>query len=200
MGFICSGSSFAKKRMSILNDILDHNREFVARSEYERFRTDRFPDKKIVVVTCMDTRLIELLPAAMNLRQGDAKILKTAGAVVAHPFGSVMRSIMVAVYELGAAEICVVGHHDCGMTNLSYERILDKAQTRGVSGESITMLRNSGIDLNKWLSGFENVYDAVRSSVGVIRNHPLMPKDVQTHGLVIHPETGKLEVVDDSRG
>ena len=39
---------------------------------YEQFRTDIFPDKKLVVLTCMDTRLVELLPRAMNLRNGDA--------------------------------------------------------------------------------------------------------------------------------
>src|SRR5438034_8863571 len=113
-------------KMSILNDILEHNRAFVARGDYKPFATDRFPDKKIVVVTCMDARLIELLPAAMNLRQGDAKILKTAGAIVSHPFGGIMRSILVAVYELDAREVLIVGHHDCGMTGLSCARIIDK--------------------------------------------------------------------------
>src|SRR5437870_12555832 len=113
--------------MSILQEILTHNRAFVARREYVQFQTDRYPNKKIVVVTCMDTRLVELLPAAMNLRQGDAKFLKTAGAVVSHPFGGIMRSILVAVYDLGAEEIAVVGHHNCGMTGLSCARILDKA-------------------------------------------------------------------------
>ena len=47
--------------MSILNDILTDNRALVARGDYKPFRTDRFPDKRIVVVTCMDTRLLELL-------------------------------------------------------------------------------------------------------------------------------------------
>ena len=105
--------------MSILPEILEHNRRFVAEREYQRFETDRWPNKRIVVVTCMDTRLVELLPAAMDLRQGDAMVLKTAGAIVAHPFGSIMRSILVAVYDLGAEEIAVVGHHDCGMAGLS---------------------------------------------------------------------------------
>ena len=47
----------------------------------------------------MDTRLTELLPRSMNLRNGDAKIIKSAGAVVTHPFGGIMRSIIIAVYE-----------------------------------------------------------------------------------------------------
>src|SRR6185503_10152832 len=132
--------------MSQLSEILDHNRTFVERKEYEPFRTTRFPDKKLVVLSCMDTRLVELLPRAMNLRQGDAKIIKNAGAIVSHPFGSVMRSILVAVYELGAAEVAVVGHYGCGMTGLSCARVLDKARHRGVPEETLTMLKNSGID------------------------------------------------------
>src|SRR5579863_8678195 len=137
--------------MSILSDILDYNAGFVERREYEPFRTDGFPDKKLAVLTCMDTRLVELLPRAMNLRNGDAKVIKNAGAIVSHPFGSVMRSVLVAVYELMAVEVAVVGHHGCGMTGLSCERILDKARARGVTPETLNLLSRSGIDLPKWL-------------------------------------------------
>ena len=115
--------------MSQLSEILSFNREFVSTKAYESFLTDRYPDKKIVIVTCMDTRLTELLPKAMNLRNGDAKFIKIAGAVVAAPFGSVMRSILVfAIYSLGAEEIYVVGHHDCGITGMGHEVILKQAR------------------------------------------------------------------------
>jgi carbonic anhydrase len=179
----------------VIADILNHNRNFVAQKRYESLRTDRFPNKGIVVVTCMDTRLVELLPQAMDLRQGDAKILKTAGAVVSHPFGSVMRSILLAVYELNANNICVVGHHDCGMTGLSCARIVEKARARGISDDTFRTLKNSGIDLEKWLVGFESVEIGVRESVEVIRNHPLLPSDVRVHAMLISPETGKLDVL-----
>jgi carbonic anhydrase len=182
--------------MSILPEILEHNRQFVANREYEQYRTDRWPNKRIVIVSCMDTRLVELLPAAMNLRQGDAKVLKTAGAIVAHPFGSIMRSILVAVYQLGAREIAVVGHHDCGMTNLNSEQILGAARERGIDASAIDTLRNAGIDLDRWLSGFATPADGVKQSVATIRNHPLLPPDVLVHGLLISPETGKLDVLD----
>src|SRR5690349_10432858 len=121
--------------MSLISDIFAHNTSFVQKREYEPYRTDRFPEKKLVVLSCMDTRLVELLPRAMNLRQGDAKLIKNAGAIVSHPFGSIMRSILVAVYELGAAEVVVVGHHGCGMTGLDAGRILEKARQKGVSEE-----------------------------------------------------------------
>jgi carbonic anhydrase len=183
--------------MSILSDILAHNATFVERREYEPFRTDAFPDKKLVVLTCMDTRLIELLPRAMNLRNGDAKIIKNAGAIVSHPFGSVMRSILVAVYDLMAGEVAVVGHYGCGMTGLSSANVLQKATARGVSEETLRTLQNSGIDLQKWLTGFDSPEDGVRQSVQVIRQHPLLPKDVPVHGLMISPDTGRLDLLED---
>ena len=58
-------------------------------------------------------------------------------------------------------------------------------------------LRNAGIDLDNWLTGFDNVEDSVRHTVKVIRNYPLMPADIAVHGLVIHPTTGKLTLVVD---
>lgn len=52
----------------------------------------------------MDTRLIELLPRAMNMRAGDAKIIKTAGGIVAHPFGGAWRACGVQWGEGGICE------------------------------------------------------------------------------------------------
>ena len=183
--------------MSLLGNLLAHNREFVSNREYEKFETDKFPDKNLAVLACMDARLVELLPQAMGLKNGDAKLIKNAGALVTHQWGSVMRSLVVAVYELRAEEICVVAHHDCGMRAIDPARILASAQERGVSADTIATLRGAGIDLDSWLKGFDNVHDSVRHTVATIRSHPLMPKDIPVHGLVIHPATGQLDVVVD---
>jgi carbonic anhydrase len=183
--------------MSILSDILDHNVQFVERREYEPFLTDGFPDKKLVVLTCMDTRLVELLPRAMNLRNGDAKVIKNAGAIVSHPFGSVMRSLIVAIYELSAAEVAVVGHYGCGMTGMSSDRVLQKAVARGVSSQMLQTLEHAGVDLKSWLKGFHSPEEGVRQSVDVIRQHPILPRDVPVHGMMIDPETGRLDLLTD---
>ncbi len=183
--------------MSFLTEVLEYNKSFVERKEYEPYRTGPLPDKRLVVVSCMDTRLLELLPRAMNLRNGDVKMIKNAGAIVSHPFGSVMRSILVAVYNLDAHEVVVVGHHGCGMTGLDSGKLLEKAKQRGISPELISTLAHAGIDLAHWLTGFDKVEDGVRHSVQVIREHPLLPGDIPVHGLVIHPETGKLDLLVD---
>lgn len=184
-------------KMSLLNNIVAHNEQFVENKQYEQFLTSKFPDKKMVILTCMDTRLTELLPRAMNLRNGDAKIIKNAGALVSHPFGSIMRSLIVAVYELSAEEVFVVGHYDCGMTGLNSEKVLGKARERGVPDKLIRMLEHAGIELDRFLTGFERVHDSVVNSVDVIRNHPLLPANLPVHGLIISPETGRLDVITD---
>jgi carbonic anhydrase len=187
--------------MSALPEILSHNAAFVANKDYEEFLTSPLPNKRLVVITCMDTRLVELLPKAMGIRNGDVKMIKTAGAIVTHPFGSVMRSVLVAVYQLEADEIAVVGHHGCGMTGLSPGTVLDKARQRGISSQVLSTLSHAGVDLSRWLTGMESPEAGVLASVDLIRNHPLLPKDIAVHGLIMHPETGKLDVVTtDDRG
>lgn len=183
--------------MSLISDILGHNSQFVEQKQYEPLRAQKASHPRLVVLTCMDTRLMELLPRAMNLRPGDAKIIKNAGAIVSHPFGSIMRSILVAIYELGAGEVAVVGHHDCAMTGLNSQSILDKARGRGVSEQVLSTLRRAGVDMQRWLSGFDSVEDGVRQSVQMIRDHPLLPRGVPVHGLIIDPQTGKLELIAD---
>ena len=66
----------------MIDQIIDYNRSFVAQKGYEKYITDKYPDKKLAVLTCMDTRLMELLTAALGLKNGDAKIIKNAGGFI----------------------------------------------------------------------------------------------------------------------
>ena len=177
-----------------LKNIMDFNNDFVTNKDYETFKTTKYPDKKIVVLSCMDTRLTELLPKAMNLKNGDAKFIKNAGGVVMHPFGSVMRSILVCVYEFKVKEVYVVAHLHCGMSNLNTEKLVDKIVKRGIGEDTINLLSNSGIDVKEWLSGFESVESSLVQTVSEVKSHPLIPKDVAVHGLIMDPETGKLQL------
>ena len=181
--------------MSKLEEILAFNKAFVEDKEYEKYRATKNPNKKLVILSCMDTRLTELLPKALNLKNGDVKLIKNAGASIMHPFGSIIRSIVVAVYEFQTDEVLVIGRHGCGMSNLNVDKTLEKAMERGISEDVINTLSNSGIDVKKWLHGFNSVEESVRESVDIIKKHPLIPKDIKVHGLIIDPETGKLDVV-----
>ena len=74
----------------MIEQIVEYNKKFVENKGYESYLTSKYPNKKLAVLTCMDTRLTELLPAALGLKNGDAKIIKNAGGVITHPYGSVV--------------------------------------------------------------------------------------------------------------
>ncbi len=113
-----------------------------------------------------------------------------------------MRSIVVAIYELHADEIFVIGHEGCGMSNTSSSRIKEKMIEEGIQPETLKILEYAGIDLDEWLHGFDCVRDSIRKSVSMIKNHPLIPKHILIHGLLMNPDTGAVEVLvngDDSQ-
>lgn len=177
----------------MIEKILEYNRRFVDKAAYKPFATSKYPERKLAIVTCMDTRLVELLPAALGLKNGDFKIIKNAGATITNPFDSTMRSILVAVYELGVNEVMVIGHTNCGVQGMDASKMLCLMKQRGVSDEHITLMRHCGIDLDSWLHGFDDTAKAVAETVDLIVNHPLMPPEgISVRGYVIDSVTGEL--------
>ena len=179
----------------MIDQILEYNRRFVEDKGYERFATDKYPDKKIAIVACMDTRLVELLPAALGLRNGDVKIIKNAGATITNPFDSAKRSLLVAVYELGVTEIMIIGHTGCGVQGMDANEMLHLMRSRGISEEHIRLMEHCGIDLKAWLHGFEDTDQAIHETVDLVSNHPLMPEGISVAGYVMDSYTGALRPV-----
>lgn len=176
----------------MIDEILRYNKEFVAGKGYEKYKTSKYPDKRIAIVTCMDTRLVELLPAALGLKNGDVKIIKNAGGTITSPFDSTMRSLLVAVYELGVNEIMVIGHTGCGVQGMDAQEMLELMKERGISQEHIDLMGHCGIDLKSWLHGFDDTAEAIQETVDLIGHHPLMCADVRVAGYIMDSETGAL--------
>ena len=53
----------------MIDQIINYNKTFVENKGYEKYLTDKYPDKKLAVLSCMDTRLTELLPAALGVKE-----------------------------------------------------------------------------------------------------------------------------------
>ena len=176
----------------MINEILEYNRRFVAEKSYEQFATDKYPNKKLAIVTCMDTRLIQLLPAALGLKNGDFKIIKNAGGTITNPFDSTVRSLLVAIYELGVNEVMIIGHTGCGVQGMDSAEMQHLMKERGIPEKNITLMKHCGIDLDSWLHGFDDTEAAVRETVDLVRNHPLIPKDVSVKGYIMDSVTGEL--------
>lgn len=180
----------------MIDEILEYNRQFVATEGFRQFATSKYPDKRIAIVTCMDTRLTHLLPAALGIKNGDVKMIKNAGGTITNPFDSTMRSLIVAIYELGVNEVMVIGHTGCGVQGMNAAHMLQLMRERGIDEEHISLMRHCGIDLDSWLHGFDDTEAAVHETSDLIRNHPLIPHDITVRGFIIDSETGLLTQLD----
>lgn len=120
-------------------------------------------------------------------------MIKNAGGTITNPFDSTMRSILVAVYELGVNEVMIIGHTGCGVQGMNAAHMLQLMRDRGIDEEHISLMRHCGIDLDSWLHGFSETSDAVAETVDLVRNHPLMPRDVRVAGYIMDSVTGELK-------
>ncbi len=61
----------------IIEEIIKYNEQFSSQQGLlEKYLTSKYPDKKLAILSCMDTRLTALLPAALGLKNGDAELIK----------------------------------------------------------------------------------------------------------------------------
>ena len=44
----------------MIEELLKYNKDFVEKKQYEAFVASKYPNKKIAILSCMDTRLTEL--------------------------------------------------------------------------------------------------------------------------------------------
>ena len=115
--------------MTILEDVLKDNKEFVENFEGEEM--SHHAAKKLAILTCMDCRLIDFFEPALGLKRGDAKIVRNAGNSIVGE--DAIRSIGAALYNLGAEEVMVVGHTECGMAGADAEALKEKMIARGIA-------------------------------------------------------------------
>lgn len=155
----------------------------------------KYPNRNLAVLTCMDTRLLDFLEPAMGLRRGEAKIIKVAGNTAFEDFDSVIGSLMVAVYELHVHDIIVMGHDDCGMLKTTSDSLCQKMADEGIDAAAIETVRPR---LQAWADPIGDVDASVRQTVQCLRNNPYLPDTLSIYGMVIHPHTGEIRVVDDN--
>lgn len=174
----------------MLDEILAHNKEFV--EDYEGEELSHHPQKKLAILTCMDCRLTGFLEPALGIGRGDAKIIKNAGNTIVGE--DAIRSIAAAIFSLGAEEVIVVGHTECGMAGSDPKVLRQKMIDGGIEEAEIDK-----VDLKAWSGVFDDEEENVIETVETIRNHPLIPENVPIHGVMLDIVSGEVEVVVDDR-
>jgi carbonic anhydrase len=166
--------------MSVIDEVLAANETYARTHELRRL-TPR-PERKLAVLTCMDTRLST---RTLGLKEGDAHIIRNAGGIVTD---DTLRSLVVSHYLLGTEEFMVVNHTDCGlMLTTEHElrtRIQNRAGTEAISPS--------------FFYAFQNIDENVRHQLQKLRTHPWIPKEITVRGFVYDVMSGLLREIKDA--
>jgi len=163
--------------MSVIDEVLQAN-EIYSRTHELRRLTPR-PERKLAVLTCMDTRLsIQTL----GLKTGDAHIIRNAGGIVTEDS---LRSLVVSHHLLGTEEFMVINHTDCGLMHTTEQDLRTRIQNR--SGTTAIV--------PAFFYAFQNVEENVRHQLQKLRTHPWIPKEVAVRGFVYDVTSGKLREI-----
>src|ERR1700745_3271336 len=108
--------------MSVIDEVLAAN-EVYSRTHELRRLTPR-PERKLAIVTCMDTRLSI---RTLGLKTGDAHIIRNAGGIVTD---DTVRLLVVLHYLLGTEEIMIINHTDCGLMHSTEHDLRTRIQNR----------------------------------------------------------------------
>jgi len=165
--------------MSVIDEVIAANQIYSHTHELREL-TPR-PQRKLAVLTCMDTRLSI---RTLGLKTGDAHILRNAGGIVTE---DAVRSLVVSHYLLGTEEIMVVNHTDCGLMKASEEDLRARVESRA----------GSAVVSPSFFYAFQNIEENVRKQLQKLHAHPWIPKTLAVRGFVYDVTTGLLREVKD---
>lgn len=163
--------------MKGFDDLLAANAGFAARFHGEQL--EGRAARGLAVVTCMDSRIEPL--KMLGLSNGDAKILRNAGARVTD---DVLRTLVLAVHLLGVDRVMVVAHTDCRMAKVSDDEV------------HAAIAEQAGLDTRSLnFRTIDDQAESLRSDVQKVRSSPYLPRDLAVVGCLYDVNTGMVEVV-----
>ncbi|HLX00006.1 MAG TPA: carbonic anhydrase [Candidatus Acidoferrales bacterium] len=166
--------------MSVIDEVLAAN-EVYSRAHELRRLTPR-PERRLAILTCMDTRLSI---RTLGLKTGDAHIIRNAGGIVTE---DTLRSLVISHYLLDTQEFMVINHTDCGLMLASEQDLRARIETRsGTTAESPSTFY-----------AFQNLEENVRHQLQKLRSHPWVPKEVAVRGFVYNVTSGRLREISGS--
>src|SRR6266852_5113346 len=163
--------------MTVIDEVLAAN-EIYSRNHELRALTPR-PERKLAVLTCMDTRLSI---RTLGLKTGDAHIIRNAGGIVTDDS---LRSLVISHHLLGTEEIMVINHTDCGLMTTTEHDLRNRIQNR----------TGTAAVAPAFFYTFQNIEENVRHQLQKLRTHPWIPATVAVRGFVYDVTSGRLREI-----
>jgi carbonic anhydrase len=163
--------------MDVIDELIANNVDYAAALAVRSL--DVRPSRQLAVVTCMDSRLDVF--AALQLRDGEAHILRNAGGVISD---DVIRSLAVSQRRLGTRAVMLIHHTDCGMQTLTDDGF--RAELQQATGVAPAFAIESFVDVDS----------DVRQSIMRVRRSPFLPHTDNVRGFVYDVDTQLLREVE----
>ncbi|PAD89491.1 carbonic anhydrase [Niallia circulans] len=152
--------------------------------------------KKVLFLMDVGYGLESIIKEETNIQPENMLTIKCFGPVISNPFGDIMRSIIIAVFQENVEEIFVVGTSNEVNRFISLEgQFKSRIQTLDYLLQN-SMPEFTGETINEWLNGKQNTGDNIKNCVKMICHHPLVPPTVKVRGLLINHQDGKSSVVE----
>ncbi len=168
--------------MDVIDELVLNNAAFAASQPAQHL--DVRPRRRLVVVTCMDSRLDVF--KALGLQEGEAHILRNAGGVITD---DVIRSLAVSQRRLETRAVMLIHHTDCGLQKLTDDGF--RAELQAATGVAPAFA----------IESFADVDADVRQSILRVRRSPFVLHSDRVRGFVYEVDThGLREVAVDPEG
>ena len=161
--------------MAAIDDVLEANRRYA--EQFHHAGAPRPPTRKLVVVSCMDTRVgvSELL----GLSLGEAHIIRNAGGIVTE---DVLRSLVISHYIGGTQEVMIINNTKCGMLTFTDDELM--ARIHKATGKAAVV--------PACFHAFTDLEENLRRQVRKVQSHPWIPQSVSVRGFIYDVDSGRL--------
>ena len=158
-----------------IDDLLDHNRDYVARHGHRVLPTE--PQRRLAVLTCMDSRLD--LFGALGLDLGEAHLIRNAGGLATD---DAIRSLLLSQRLLGTRTIMVIHHSRCGLESFVEDELV------------ATITAETGVRPPFRLGAYRDVDADVLATIAALRDSPFID-DTDVRGFVFDVDDGTIREV-----
>ena len=166
---------------NILREVLAASQKYAA-DFGDKARLAMPPARHFAILTCMDVRLD---PAKFaGLAEGDAHVVRNAGGRASD---DAIRSLVISYKLLGTEEWFVIHHTNCGMefftNDVMRELLANSLETAALTDKGFQDVgKGPGSragEFIEWLT-IRDQEQSVRDDVQRIREHPLVPENMQS--------------------
>ncbi|KAF9504779.1 hypothetical protein BS47DRAFT_1354749 [Hydnum rufescens UP504] len=146
--------------------------------------------RRILIITCMDARILPTPTAAFGLPVGSAFTVRNAGV---ERDSEALRSVVIAQQRLTTREIRVLHHTDCGLETFD-DNVLRTQLIRNPPKPGVVI--RSTVQSMSFLP-FKDQRQTVRDDVAFLREHPLVLAGTVITGWIYNVQSGRIERVLD---